>query len=231
MEKRKRVRKVVTSNLPEGTPGHRTPTQRKLDLAEIIHLARRGWSQDRIAEKLGLSQPLVCRELKAVYAKMAEQQKMDTEVLIQQKLDRLGYICTEALDAWDKSKEDKEGEVEEETTSDLRGNSTKTRRTKEGRLPDPSYLNIATDCIKQESNLQALNPAKEVTIKGHLAVWDVLAGVPGAVDGEAKRLTVEEEMEQLLRGRMIEGKVESVKETISPLDSPGLGTGQRNSSD
>lgn len=202
----------VSSNLPVGGAGHRTPTQRKFDLAEMIHLARRGWSQDRIAEKMGVSQPLVCKELKAVYTKMAEQQKMDTEALIQQKLDRLGYICTEALDAWDKSKGDKESEVEEETTSDMRGNSTKTKRTREGRLPDPSYLNIATDCIKQESNLQALNPAKEVTIKGHLAVWDVLAGVPGAVNGEAKRLTVEEEMEQLLKGRMIDVKPESVRE-------------------
>lgn len=183
-----------------------------MDRAEMVTLVRRGWSQGMLAEKFGVSQPIISVELKAIYRKFAVRQDEDTEALINMKLDELAEVKREAWMAWERSKEDIQRETEEETKSAVRGLSSKVAKMREGRLPAAQYLSIICDCIKQERELKALNPAKEVTIKGHLAVWDVLAGVPGAVEAQAQPLTVEEEMEQLLKGRMIEGKVESVRE-------------------
>lgn len=220
------ARKKAPPSRPEGGAGHRPEAQRKIDRVEMVSLVRRGWSQGMLAEKFNISRPMICMELKAIYRDFAVKQGEDTEALINIKLDELAEIKREAWMAWERSKEDIERETNEETDSKVRGLSSKVAKMREGRLPSAQYLSIICDCIKQERDLKALNPAKEVTIKGHLAVWDVLAGVPGATEGEVRRLTVEEEMEQLLQGRMIEGKVESVRETTGPLDSPKTGTVQ-----
>jgi hypothetical protein len=223
--KAKRKRGPTKNPSPKGMPGPtRTTTELIIDRAEMVKLWRRGWTQQMMADKFGVSQPTISVQLKMLVREVVENQEKDVEALIAEKRAQYAELRREAYDAWERSKQDKVREVNEEGDDEIRGHRSKRVLMREGRLPGPEYARIIKDTLDKECELLNLNPAKEVQITGHMAIFDVLCGaakVPGPDDPQ--RLTVEEELKLLMSkpaGEIIEGTATVVGQTTTPLSSP-----------
>lgn len=180
----------------EGKPGStRNKTERETQRAELPKLLRRGWTQAMIAEKFGVSQAQVSCDYKIVMKELRQEASEDIKELIGLKLEEYGEVKKEMWEAWEKSKKNQEERLEEDVSSD-RGGHTKTAVKEKGSCGDPKFIAIVMECIKQECNLLALNPAKE--IRGSLTTsinWDVLSQgiplngpVPDEIENEVRRL-------------------------------------------
>jgi hypothetical protein len=163
----------------------RSPTEIEGHRMEIAKLDRRGYNQIEIAEKVGLSQGQVCQELKKL-RKMYYDAQMEVlldssgvrELTDAQKnmalveiKERLREMLMELFEAWDKSKEDGEKTVYEQTEM-----GEKVTKTVEGRLPKNEYMITALKVIERIAELSGIKPYEmtDITIKGE-GVWEMLA--------------------------------------------------------
>lgn len=179
----------------KGKGGKRAPAQVLLDRAEVARYMRRGWSMDMIAEKMECSIQQVEHDWKMVLNQANRYKKEDTEAKKQAMLEQYSELMREAWEAWERSKLDEVGYVTEVEKSLLfkpsdpdseDGDSVptpegsklvpvkrKTRKTRSGRNPGAEYLKIIQECLKNIANLEGLNAAKQLNVKGTLD-WDVL---------------------------------------------------------
>lgn len=132
-----------------------------------------------IAEKFKVSPAQISCDWKIIVKQLREEATGEIKELIALKLEEYAEVKREMWEAWEKSKANQEERVEEDIANN-RGGQTKTSVKERGSCGDPKFIAIIMECLKQESNLQALNPAKE--IRGSLTTsinWDVLAqGIP-----------------------------------------------------
>ena len=133
----------------------RTKTGREEALARVADLDRMGYGQVAMARMLGVSQPQVCYDLKAVRSRYRETQLAKVEEAVNEKLAQLRDVRCEAWEAWERSKE-------------------------EGKLPDSGFLAIVLKALQAERDLLGLDAPKEVNAASTPLTppinWDMLCG-------------------------------------------------------
>jgi predicted transcriptional regulator len=137
-------------------PKARTPKQSEALDREINALDIRGYTQAEIATKLGLAQQSVAARLKKLNARAIT----DRAERVAQELRTLDTLLTEALDAWEKSKDPL-------TTTTVSNDSSKSkgmRRTEE-QTGNPAHLANALKAAESRRKLLGLDAiAKEVNL-------------------------------------------------------------------
>ena len=86
----------------------RNKTTRQSHRREIARLTLEGWSQQEIANNLGISKATVCRDLKAVRKQWAREAQQDFVALRAQQKAELEHLKKEYYAAWYRSLEDSE---------------------------------------------------------------------------------------------------------------------------
>ena len=145
-------------------PGiRRTREQRARDRAEIARLALFGNpTQQEIAEKVGLDQATVSRELKAIRAEWRESAVTDIEQVIAQELQKLDALEAQALAEWERSKKDWQKKVVEDKPAGSRGGGGKSAKIETGgQTGDPRYLQVILGIQDRRAKLLGTDkPAK-----------------------------------------------------------------------
>lgn len=145
-------------------PGkRRTREQRAKDRAEIARLATFGAPTQRdIAEKMGLDQATVSRELKAIRDAWAESAKADVAVIIAAELQKLDRLEVEALAEWERSKKDYTKKVVEDKPTGKGGSGGRSAKIETGgQCGDPRYLNVLLGIQERRAKLLGTDkPAK-----------------------------------------------------------------------
>lgn len=137
----------------------RTTAQREQDLAELLRLLRRGWTQRQAAERLGVAPSQIAYDWKVLLKRLQVEQMGDTEALRNQKVEQLLEVRREAWEAWERSKQDRERRTAETITETEGGGQpagqTRTKAVKqvEGRLPEDAYLRTVIMTIQEEAKL------------------------------------------------------------------------------
>jgi len=84
-----------------------TTTNKDLSLQrehDVWELRKRCWSQEQIAQHLGLSQSAVSQILKRIRNRLAEQFDGEAGKLLLEQVSQLMHIAQEALNAWEQTK-------------------------------------------------------------------------------------------------------------------------------
>jgi hypothetical protein len=142
-------------------PVPRHPSEVAEHRKEIMRLMRRGWTQDMIAEQLGIAQETVSKDYRMILKEWHAQRTEMVEEEVTAKLAEYLEIRTEAWAAWERSKIDAEKVV----NADGPGYSTETK-TREGRIPANEYLRTVLNCLQAERELLGLDAVKEVKVQG-----------------------------------------------------------------
>jgi DNA-binding Lrp family transcriptional regulator len=183
-----------------GIGPHRSPLEREEHLEVIAKMDRRGYSQRRIAEMLGISQRQVGEDLKKLKKVYIESQIKERHEYVTEKLEQYREIREEAWLAWERSKEDflriQETHEQDPSAEDATHAPYiyKTVRTREGRLPANEYIRTVMSCLEAERDLLGLDAPKKLDMKQLLIDWDAVSGslneeVPDLVEAEIQRIS------------------------------------------
>ena len=154
----------------------RSNAQRHKDRLVISDLYLKGNGQYQIAEKLGISQATVSRDIKVLirYWKIMQQKNVDS--LKEQELAKINKLEVEAWEAWEKSK------TQFRSTTIKRQGLTKenietlpaetTVRT-EDQCGDPRFLQSVQWCIQRRIEIFGLNSPLEVNVATHPRITEI----------------------------------------------------------
>ncbi len=138
------------------------PSNSAVDQTRVTQMARawslrqRGWSQHRIAEAIGVSQPTVCKWLDAINARELKRLSARVEAMKVEQDEVLKHIVCEALEAWERSKQPKK---RAKSQTGVGGAVTVSEATE--REGEPAYLAAAFGGLDRLRALWGLNsPAK-----------------------------------------------------------------------
>lgn len=211
---------------------HRGPALRQKPrdehLEEVAELDRRGYSQGEIARKTGVTQQQINYDLKQIRQTYLEGAAETYALKVAEKKRQYRDIRREAWEAWEKSKEEALRVVDEEVTSASgRGGHTRRTETREGRLPDVSYLRTVIDTLKQECDLEGLNQPLQVQGQVNVIDWNRLfqQAEDHEVDDVERKLHA---IDQVLKGSIqpLESTSppppERIPGVIYPADGPTL---------
>ena len=118
----------------------------------MSQLALQGWTQAAIAEELGVSQPTVAADLKAVHRQWKESVVQDLELARAIELAKLDRIEREAWDAWQRSQRPAETAVVSGQAEDRQ-----MRRSVKHQHGDPRFLEVVHKSIAQKRALLGLD--------------------------------------------------------------------------
>ncbi|MGL6095357.1 MAG: hypothetical protein ACRC7O_06105 [Fimbriiglobus sp.] len=190
----------------------RTHLSRAEAMDEVARYDRRGYTVAQIAELVKVSRKQVEKDLKDIRAGLFRRAVEERGLLVQEKLDQLREVRSEAWLAWERSKSDRVREVEElaaayktkeQKAAEKQGKSSdsalsgaevnkrlevyKRVLTKEGRTPAAEYLVVVMKCLSTEAELLGL--------LGETAVNDKAAGPPVDWDKlfQPRRVRVEDD--------------------------------------
>lgn len=128
--------------------------------AEVARLYLRGWTQTRIAEFIGVAQPTVSKDLKALQQAWRDAALRDFDEAKARELARLDEVEREAWDAYQRTVGEhvirtegvtagpNGGPYEKSVTEDLAGN--------------PAFLNIVTTCIERRCKLLGIDAPQKI---------------------------------------------------------------------
>jgi len=122
----------------------------------------RGWSQNRIAAELGLSQPGVCKMLGRIESRELKRLTKNVERLKVSQNGQLEHVIEEAVDAWHRSKTPKKRAARRTTADDGQGDGqggggeVQTTEIIE-RDGDPSHLYCAMVAMGNQRSLWGLD--------------------------------------------------------------------------
>jgi hypothetical protein len=159
------------------TAPKRSKEKRLLDRAEMVHLLREGCSKGAIAAKLGVHATQISYDWKIVVKELAGSRDRDLDELIAIKLEEYGHLKREAWAAWHQSKV----EVKPLCVPDEKTGKPTIKYVETFCPPNPAFLGKVLECLNAERVLLAINPPKEVSVKGAMSSvnWDLLAsGLP-----------------------------------------------------
>jgi len=141
----------------------RTEFEREANLVEIKDAYLRGDTQMSIAERLGLSQAQISRDLATIQRRWRESALVDINEAKQRELERIDVLEREYWQAWENSK----GEQSRSTASKA-GDVARAQVVKYESAGDPRFLAGVQWCVEQRCKiLGLLAPAKnEVTGEG-----------------------------------------------------------------
>jgi len=137
----------------------RSNGQLSRDRRRISDLYLQGWIQVAIAEKLGVSQTTVSRDLRALQDKWLESSLIDFDTVKATELAKIDNLERIYYDAWERSCEDAVVQVAKavESSKDTRKEGTKTTK---GQVGDPRFLAGVQWCIDKRCKIFGLDVIK-----------------------------------------------------------------------
>jgi hypothetical protein len=136
-------------------------------------LSRQCWTQERIAEELGIDQSAVSLALRRVERRALEQlSECVLEVKARQTF-QLENIANEAMDAWERSKLDAEATetTEEETVlegagggQEIPATNRKTKRSRKGQTGDPRHLDNVMKALAEIRTIWGVEAPKRADL-------------------------------------------------------------------
>ena len=136
----------------------RSKIKREEDLRRISALYLQGKTQSEIADSLGLSQPQISYDLKAIRKRWREDTTIDLDEHKNRELERIDILERTYWQAWERSLEDKEKSRTKRTEVGT-GSRKEASIEKEMRLGDPRYLSGIQWCITERCKLLGLYAA------------------------------------------------------------------------
>lgn len=156
-----------------GIPRFKTVVERERALAQVEEMLVKEVPQTVIAEKLGVSQPLISKMRQKLLKRFAKRQEATRDEYVALQTQKLKWIQQKCAEAYERSDKDLETFTEEmrpvvEEAEDgkgkrgkkLRGDSGEVMKLlyriskRQGRLPAGEYLRIMMEAIQLESKLQ-----------------------------------------------------------------------------
>ena len=148
-------------------PGRRRSTaELTRDRRRIADLYLAGWTQTDIADELGVSQPTVSGDLKALQRDWLASSLIDFDAAKAQELAKIDRLEREYWTAWEESRRDKEISITEKIASEKPRDKAQIRR--EGQVGNPSFLSGVQWCIERRCKILGLDAPKglDLTTKG-----------------------------------------------------------------
>jgi hypothetical protein len=166
----------------------------------IGRLDRRGYDIPEIADKLHISEDEVRKTIEEVHTKYMDEVMAQRAALTAEKRAQLRELRTEAWEAWERSKGDRERTVTETRPGALcpkckgqgkdarvKGrvchqcsgtgrmkDSKKLIQVHEGRLPSNEYLKTIIETLREEAELLQLTSPGSVNTQVNVVAWDTL---------------------------------------------------------
>ena len=135
--------------------------RRKLEIAQrrqkVAELALQSWTQESIAQELGISQSQVAADLKKTRQSWRESAIRDFEAARHEELARLARIERESMAAWERSKQP----LQTATVNGEAG-AQKARRTVKHQNGDPRFLDIALRCSEARRQIVGLDAPTKI---------------------------------------------------------------------
>ena len=129
----------------------RTEFEREAQLVEIKDAYLRGDTQMVIAERLGLSQGQISRDLAKIQRRWRESSLVDINEAKQRELERIDVLEREYWQAWENSK----GEQQRSTAS-KQGELSRAQIVKYESAGDPRFLAGVQWCVEQRCKILGL---------------------------------------------------------------------------
>ena len=129
----------------------RTEFEREANLVEIKDAYLRGDTQMAIAERLGLSQGQISRDLAKIQRRWRESSLVDINEAKQRELERIDVLEREYWQAWENSK----GEQQRSTAS-KDGDRSRAQIVKYESAGDPRFLAGVQWCVEQRCKILGL---------------------------------------------------------------------------
>ena len=124
----------------------------------VAELYLQGWVQTAIAKQLGVTQPTVSADLKAIRQEWKESRIRDFDTLKAQELERLDKIERTAWEAWEQSRE-----PEITTKASKVDGQSRAERTTKHTHGNVNFLNTVIRCVDKRCDLLGLDAPFKVT--------------------------------------------------------------------
>lgn len=154
------------------TAHKRTPIQIEADRHTTASLYLQRWTQQQIANHLGLSRQQITYDLKVIQDRWKHDTAMDLDALKIEQLAKIDEVERQHWLSWEKSCQDKEVTY---TERDATG-QTRASVRREKQAGDPRFLDGILKCIERRCRLLGLDdqgPGSSQERPLHLAVQDV----------------------------------------------------------
>lgn len=150
----------------------RDPAQIARDRRRVADLYLKGWLQSDIAIEIGATQATVSRDLKALRKAWLASTLIDIDKAKSRELAKIDRLEREYWDAWERSQEDKETQIDElRQEGDSPSERVKVQVKKEGQVGNPSFLDGVEWCIDKRCKIFGIAPDKhEVDLAGSLDI-------------------------------------------------------------
>lgn len=132
------------------------------DKRQIARWYLAGMKQAEIAEKLGIDQSTVSRDLKALQAEWQESTLIDIDAERRKALARIDQLEIEYYEAWLRSCQPKETEASKLVTDQGAGERNEASLRTEQRDGDPRYLAGVQWCIERRCKLLGLDAPTKI---------------------------------------------------------------------
>jgi DNA-binding MarR family transcriptional regulator len=120
---------------------------------QVAELTLKGHTQSEIAERLGVTQPTVSNDLKAIRAAWRQATSRDFDATFSEQVEMLSLIQREAWEAWERSKGPGHTAVIQGAGE---GEPSKTRQTIKRQTGDPRFLEQLQKCLAASRALLGL---------------------------------------------------------------------------
>jgi len=145
----------------------RSKSELTRDRRRIADLYLAGWTQAAIGEEIGLSQPTISLDLKALQRDWLASSLVDFDAAKSQELAKVDRLEREYWTAWEASKADKETKTTEKVDSTNNAARAKAQVRREGRVGNPSFLSGVQWCIERRCKVLGIDaPTKQDITSG-----------------------------------------------------------------
>lgn len=120
---------------------------------QVAELTLKGHTQSEIAGRLGVTQPTVSNDLKAIRAAWRQASVRDFDAAFSEQLEMLTLVQREAWEAWERSKGPGHTAV---ISGAGEGEPSKTRQTIKRQTGDPRFLEQVQKCLAASRALLGL---------------------------------------------------------------------------
>jgi hypothetical protein len=164
------MKKPPNKSNPSKPGRKRSFPQRDAQLIKINELHIQGFSQYEIAEKMGLSQPQICRDLQEISRRLAPEET-DKPKLRRAWLEENGLMKKKLWIAFEKSTEDKEVQTKKQIAVPKGGDAGSQKECmeaslrSEGQCGNPTFISELGKCLDREAKMHDLYPAQKLEHK------------------------------------------------------------------
>lgn len=139
----------------------RTEEERERDLERIAELYVRGYTQQAIANEIGVSRSQIAYDLKTIRTRWQASTLRNFDAAKEEELSKLDAVEQEAWDAYRRSQKEKQKTVTEKVEGDSSGR-TKAQVTKETANGDPRFLAIIQTCIDRRCKILGIDAPTKI---------------------------------------------------------------------